>query len=151
MELLFGMHYTPYFDLTLMIPFALISTALGAVPFIQRSLVSPEDRQLQVDQRSQVEFYQAKLNETDGSSGILIFISMMEHRVVVLADKAISAKLPPETWDGLVNTTLGSLRNKDLATGLCQAIEICGNLLTPHLPIQADDKNELQDHLIIKE
>ncbi len=143
--------YTPYYDLALMIPFILLSSVLSRSLVVQRSLVSPDDRILQVAQRSEVEFYHANLHETDGSTGILIFVSMMEHRVVVLADRAISKKLPAETWDGIVKMILSSLKKRDLATGLCQAIDRCGELLEPNFPIQPNDKNELHNHLVIKE
>jgi uncharacterized membrane protein len=34
---------------------------------------------------------------------------------------------------------------------MVQAIQRCGELLSPHFPIADDDINELRDHLVVKE
>ncbi|MBO9711181.1 MAG: hypothetical protein J7521_23525, partial [Caulobacter sp.] len=35
---------------------------------------------------------------THGRTGVLIYLSMREHRAHILADEAIASKVPPETW-----------------------------------------------------
>ena len=43
------------------------------------------------------------------------------------------------------------VKRGDLADGMTQAIQRCGELLTPNFPIAEDDVNELRDHLVVKE
>jgi uncharacterized membrane protein len=43
------------------------------------------------------------------------------------------------------------VKRGDLASGMAQAIQRCGELLSPHFPIADDDINELRDHLVVKE
>jgi uncharacterized membrane protein len=46
---------------------------------------------------------------------------------------------------------IDGVRQGDLATGMTRAIARCGELLAPHFPIAPDDRNELRDHLIVKD
>lgn len=124
---------------------------LGRLCFVQRLFVTAADQEHQVNLRAEVEFFESGIHSTDGSTGILIFTSLMEHRAVVLADESIAKKLPPETWEGVVKLLISGIRKKDLAQGYCDAIEEVGRILETHFPIQKDDKDELRNHLVVKE
>ncbi|MEZ4744252.1 MAG: hypothetical protein R3B45_17685 [Bdellovibrionota bacterium] len=138
-----------FFDIAI---FSMIAVWLSRYSFVKRQLTSNEDLYLQVGQRAELEFYEAELNRTAGRSGVLIFLSLMEKRVVVLADKTIADKLHKTAWQEVVDILLSGLKKKnDLAQGFCDAIKSCGTLLSQHFPIEENDTNELRDHLIIKE
>ena len=79
--------------------------------------------------------------------GILILVSLLEHRVQVLADSGINARVAPGTWDKIVQIVLDGIRGKDLCRGLCEAIEQCGEILSKEFPVQPDDINELPNRL----
>ena len=128
-----------------------LTRLLASIPAVQYMMVNRLDRQSQANMRAETEFYEAGLNKTDGSTGILLFISLMEHHAVVLADKGISQKLPQESWTEVVNLMLQGAKSKDLGGGLCQAIEKCGSILSEYFPIEPDDQNELPNKLILKE
>jgi len=129
----------------------ILGFTLGRIGFLQRLLTSSDDMSDQVDMRSEVEFYEAGLNRTKDATGILIFVSLMEHRATVLADRAITEKMPKETWTEVVNLVLDGVKKGDLSKGFSDAITRCGEILKPEFPIQSDDTNELKDHLIIKD
>jgi putative membrane protein len=118
--------------------------------FTQRLCISPQDRLHQVQGRALVEFHEFGLEKTAGGTGVLIFVSLMERMVVVLADKGIADKLPKDTWEQLVQDLIHSIKQKELARGFTDAILQCGELLKPHFPIQPDDVNELKNQLILK-
>ena len=102
-------------------------------------------------QRAELEFYESNIQQTSGSTGILIFVSLMERKVIVLADKAINDQLPKETWQNAVDLIVTGLKAKNMALGLKNAIEFIGNTLEGPLPIKTNDTNELSNHLVIKE
>ena len=124
---------------------------LATRPLIQRWLIHKEDRLHQVNLRAEVEFYEANLHKTQGSTGILIFVSLMEHGAVILADEAIAKKLPKETWQHIVDEMILEIKKQNLATALKTAIQKCGAILSEHFPLQKGDVNELSNHLIIRE
>jgi putative membrane protein len=131
--------------------FALISALLGRLSFIQRLILSEDEMDRQVRHRAELEFYRAGLQDTRESIGILIFLSLVERKVVILADKAIAEKLPASTWDSAVHLILDNQKKNNLTVGLVAAIQYCGDLLSQYFPIKSSDVNELRNHLIIKE
>lgn len=117
----------------------------------QRFLTATGDLRTQVLRRAEAEFYQAGLQKTGDSTGILIFVSIEERQAVVLADRGIAAKIPQGTWDEVVAMVIASVKNGGLGKGLAAAVARCGVLLAPHFPIQDHDRNELADALVIKD
>ena len=129
----------------------LLSSFISRFTFIQRKFTSRSDQQEQVDMRAELEFYESDIKNTKDATGILLFASLMEHRVVVLADKAITDKFTPETWTEICNLLIQGIKKGNIGMAFSNAIKRCGEILEADFPIQPDDKNELHDHLIIKE
>jgi putative membrane protein len=121
---------------------------LSRSEFWLRLVSNSKDLHLQALARAEIEFYRAGLNRTTSRTGILIFVSLVEHTAVVLADKTIADKLPAQTWDELISQLIRDTKAGHLGQGLVTAIETCGQLVSPHFPIQASDVNEVKDHLL---
>ncbi|MBW2712391.1 MAG: hypothetical protein JRC77_01425 [Deltaproteobacteria bacterium] len=128
-----------------------LALGLSRLDVVQRLLTSRIDQVRQVDMRAQIEFYELEVSRTQERTGILLFVSLMEHRAVVLADRSIAEKLDAKVWQDLVDLMIQGVKSGDLAAGMTQAIQRCGELLAPHFPIADDDINELHDHLVVKE
>ena len=85
---------------------------------------------------------------THGRTGILIYVSMAEHRAEIVADAAIAGQVSPEVWGEAMAALLKGIRAGDLAAGLVAATERVGAVLAQHFPRAADDQNELPDRVI---
>jgi len=85
---------------------------------------------------------------THGRTGILIYLSMREHRAEIVADEAIASKVPPETWGEAMAAMLVEIKAGRCADGMIAAVERVGAVLAEHFPRAADDHNELPDRLI---
>jgi len=85
--------------------------------------------------------------ETRERTGILLYVSLLEHRVEVLADRGIHERVEPGTWDGVVARVLDGIRTGRAEAGLVDAITHCGELLAQHFPVQPDDSDELPNRL----
>jgi putative membrane protein len=85
---------------------------------------------------------------THGRTGILIYVSVREHRAEIVADAAIAAKVSPEVWGEAMAAMLGHIRAGRLAEGLVAAVEKvgAGEVLGEYRA--EDDTNELPDRLI---
>lgn len=87
---------------------------------------------------------------TSGRTGILIYVSLFEHRVVVLGDEAIDRALgPQESWEAVVACVLDGIRAGRAGEGIVRAVERCGAMLAHPLPPAADDRNEIVHGLIL--
>lgn len=85
---------------------------------------------------------------THGRTGILIYLSLDEHRAEIVADEAIASKVAPEVWGDAMAAMLAELKQDHLANGLIAAVEKVGAVLAEHFPRAEDDQNELPDRLI---
>ena len=85
---------------------------------------------------------------THGRTGILIYLSLAEHRAEIVADEAIAAKVAPEVWGEAMAAMLTELKRDHLADGLIAAVTRVGAVLAEHFPRSDDDVNELPDRLI---
>jgi len=85
---------------------------------------------------------------THGRTGILIYLSMREHRAQILADEAIASKVPPETWGEAMAAMLAHIKHGRSADGMIAAVEKVGVVLAEHFPRAEDDVNEVPDRLI---
>ena len=88
------------------------------------------------------------MGHTKDGTGILIFISMLEQRVELIADKGIAEKVESDFWQKLVNNIISGIKEKRMVASLCESIKECGDLLAADFPRQTDDENELSDGII---
>ncbi|MBW2281261.1 MAG: hypothetical protein JRG76_00455 [Deltaproteobacteria bacterium] len=100
-----------------------------------------------VDRAAKLAFVEEGLVETRDRTGILIFVSLLEHRVEILADRGIDACVEDGTWDGVVRHVLDGIRTGEAEHALCQAITECGRLLATPFPPRGEDPNELPNQL----
>lgn len=94
------------------------------------------------------QFFTQKLHQTREGTGVLIFVSVAEHYVEILADKGINDAVPPGAWDGMVTNFVAQVKAGNTSKGFLDTIDACGNFLAKHFPPRPDDMNELPDVLI---
>ena len=85
---------------------------------------------------------------THGRTGILIYLSLREHRAEIVADAAIASKVAPEVWGEAMAAMLVEIKAGRLADGMIAAVERVGAVLAEHFPRAENDVNELPDRLI---
>ena len=94
------------------------------------------------------QFLIQNLHATEERTGILLFVSVAEHYVEILADKGINDVVDADAWDNIIRAFVIQVKNKQIADGFVQAITSCGELLEAHFPAHAINNNELPDKLI---
>lgn len=129
----------------------LVAWVCSRPSWVRRAFLSRRARLAAVWTRAELEFYREGLTETQGSTGILLFLSLFERQAVVLADKSIAERLPTETWGEVVDLIIDGARTGRWRDSLEAAVRRCGNILALNFPASGDDANELPDHVILKD
>lgn len=121
-------------------------------PQAKRLLISRGKMLDRVSRKSEALFLKEEIFATGDRIGVLLFISKLEHMVIVLGDKGINEKLKAGDWEHVVNTILTGIENNKLVDGIVAAIGECKQLL---LDSGFDNvpkaRNELSDDLRIGE
>jgi putative membrane protein len=118
------------------------------VPALKLPLLSRTRINLSVRERAVRAFYEKGLHRTRDATGILIFISLLEHKVWILGDRGIDSKIPSDSWQGLAQELVAGLRENRAGDVLCTVVTKCGAALKEHFPRVPDDLNELPDDVI---
>jgi putative membrane protein len=117
-------------------------------PILKRPFISRAELSEEVEEAAVTAFYRHRLAETRDRTGILLYVSVFERRVVVLADKGINDKVDQETWQQVVDIVLGGIREGRPADALCEAVTRCGELIAAQFPLRAGDKDELRNLIV---
>lgn len=88
----------------------------------------------QVRRRGSDCFVNLRVRNTRGGTGVLIYVSLLERMVWVVADDAVAEKVSQETWQAMRDRIVERSRKGELAAGLVEAIELAGDVLAPHFP-----------------
>ena len=93
------------------------------------------------------QFFEHNVHRTRDRTGVLLFVSVAEHYVEIIADAGIDEKVAGDAWQGIVADFVGAVKAGRIADGFSGAVNACGALLAEHFPRAADDTDELPNHL----
>jgi putative membrane protein len=85
---------------------------------------------------------------TIASTGVLLYLSIDEHRAEIIADSAIHSRVDQGIWGDAMAALISALRDGRPADGMADAVTAIGVVLAEHFPRSAGDTNELPDRLI---
>ena len=86
--------------------------------------------------------------KTLGRTGVLLYVSLREHRADIVADEAIAAKVAPEVWGDAMAALIDLVRKGQPGEGMAEAVRQMGVVLAEHFPRGSENPNELPDRLI---
>lgn len=125
---------------------------IANIPSIDRLIIPRQYRSLAVYRRALRHFTESGVYDTKGQSGILIFVSLLEREVRIIADRGICSKIEQVQWDEIAEElAAGFTKGASSREALVHAIEQCGELLATHFPPLKENPNELHDSLEILE
>lgn len=94
------------------------------------------------------QFLEQNLHRTQGSTGVLIFVSEAEHYVEIIADSGIDCHVEKAQWQDIVDALVARIRRGETAAGYIECINACGALLTQYAPATSQ-KDELPNRMIV--
>ncbi|NML07717.1 TPM domain-containing protein [Sphingomonas sp. G-3-2-10] len=127
--------------------FLAVRYALAWMP--ARMALTPGATKTRRVRRRAFELFRASAEKrTRGRVGILLYLSLAEHRAEIIADEAIHSKVPEDRWGEAMAALLAKLRQGDAAGGMVDAVAKIAAILEEPFPRGAHDVNELPDRLI---
>ncbi len=120
-------------------------------PVLKISFIGHGRKELAVMQRAVRAFYEKGLYKTRQNTGVLFFLSLLEHKVWILADKGICEKIDQDILNRFAQTVSHGIKEGRACDALCDAMKEAGELLARHFPIAAGDTDELSDKVMTGE
>jgi len=137
----FHTYWVPIDVLALFIAGAFLSARTDA---LRRALTSREFRAKAARAGAAAMFYEAGIANTSAENGLLIYLSLLEKRVEVIADRGILKAVPALKWNNSVFELKRVGRSPD-PENLVKAVRDLGGLLAEHMPATGENPNELPD------
>ncbi len=100
--------------------------------------------------RAALVFERLGMHRTAARHGVLIYVSVEDHKLAVLGDRGIHERVGQAYWDGLVAAVLVHFRDGRFRDGLAHAVGEVGAVLGRHFPRRPDDVNELPDRVSVE-
>jgi len=120
-------------------------------PVLKAAFIGLRRKERAVMQRAVRAFYEKGLYKTRQNTGVLFFLSLLEHKVWVLADKGICEKIDQDTLNRFAQAVSQGIKKGRACDALCDAMKEAGELLALHFPIAPGDTDELSDKVITGE
>jgi uncharacterized membrane protein len=92
-------------------------------------------------------FERLGMHRTAARNGVLIYISVTDHKLAVIGDAGIHERVGAAYWQELADAVRERMRQQRPRDGLVHAIVEVGGALGRHFPRQPDDRNELSDEV----
>jgi putative membrane protein len=138
--------------LTLLLGFALFKflVALFLLKWrpLRLALTPGSTKTRRVRRRAIMLFKAGAERRTVGRTGILIYLSMAEHRAEIVGDEAITKVTTPETWGEAMTALIRDVKDGRPGDGIVAAVGLIGEVLAEHFPKTGEDTNEIPDKLI---
>lgn len=125
--------------------------AFANVPAVDRLVIPRQIMKRRVYNRALRHFVESGVYATAERTGILVFISCMEHEVRIIADEGIASRIAQEEWDSIANAIATGIRAGKAEEALVAAIARCADILEKSFPAKRENPNELADGLVILE
>ena len=135
-------HYWVAIDVVLL--FLLGAFVSAKTRVLRRLLTTPKFREHAVRTGAAAMFYEAGIANTQAELGVLVFLSLLERRLEVIADRGVLQSVPSLEW----NECLFELHQAGKATefnALLKSLRLLGALLAAYVPATGENPNELPD------
>lgn len=74
------------------------------------------------------------MSKDDEDNGVMLFVSLAERHLEIVAEREAHARVPDGTWDRIVADATATMRRGKPADGLVEAVEACGRALAGAFP-----------------
>ena len=111
---------------------------------IRRRLTTTRFRETAVRLQAAAMFYEAGIANTSSEMGLLVYLSLFERRLELIADRGVLKGVPALEWNEMM-FELHEIGRKPEPETLQAGLAKLGALLAQHLPATGENPNELPD------
>jgi putative membrane protein len=95
-------------------------------------------------------FQKGGLHHTSTEVGTLIYVSLLEKMVYILADRGAQLAIPEEEWQKIKTDLQSIFKEKQPTEAFLQALEKCKTTFNHYIPALENNLNELPNDLKIE-
>ncbi len=147
--LAFGDEHMWFFLAAFGLTFIALHELTSRVSLLKRLFVKASDMKEEVDEAALSAFYRRNITNTRQHTGVLIYISLFERQVRVVADKGVNSHVDSAVWQEVVDAVIAGIKSGRQTEAIASAVDRCGDILAAHFPPIPGHRNELSNAVII--
>lgn len=120
------------------------------IPRLRFPFISEGRKDSEIRKRAEQIFFHNRLDRTVNKTGILIFLSLFEKKIYILADEGIISKTGISGIKERATRAAESIRKKKAAEAIIKTIESFEQILAEEFPAGEKNPNELPDKIIFQ-
>jgi putative membrane protein len=113
--------------------FALLSVIFDWWP-IRIAIVPHAAKRAAATRLAHREFAASAMSRDNEQNGVMLFVSLAERHLEVIAERGAHAKVQQASWDKIVADATAAMRAKGVVEGLAGAVDACGKALAAAFP-----------------
>ncbi len=121
---------------------------LASLSPVRRVLTPASLKHHRVHKAAWAQFAATGLHTSDGPTGVVIFASLDDRMVEILASEGIHKAVGDKVWNEAVAAVKSGMKARAPVKGFVRAVEICGAALATHFPSKGERPNGLSDRLL---
>ncbi|MBK8323156.1 MAG: TPM domain-containing protein [Betaproteobacteria bacterium] len=83
--------------------------------------------------------------DTEENTGVLVYVLLADHKVEIVADRGVGARVSPAEWQGICRAMQESFRAGRFEEGALEGVTAISLKLEEHFPAREANENELPD------
>ncbi len=103
-------------------------------------------------ERALTMFGKLRVWDTEHNNGVLIYLLLAEHRIEIVADRGLNARVSVAQWEGVTAGMAAAFQSGQIEGGLNHAIDAVGAWMQEHFPLAPGqaNRNELPNAVFIR-
>lgn len=127
---------------------AVAALLVSRAPAARRALTRPATRRQAVLTAARAAFVEHGVDGTSGRTGLLVYVSLLERIVEVVADRGVVQAVPADEWESGVDAVRAAVAKGQPGRVLAGHLVTVGDLLAASLPRAEGDVDELVDEVV---
>jgi uncharacterized membrane protein len=92
-------------------------------------------------------FHKLHMQKTKHRNAILFYLAINTNKLAIVGDEGIHKRVPENFWVTVKDHIIAQFKQGKFAEGICEGIDMTGEMLHKHFPKNATDKNQLSDEI----
>lgn len=131
------------------VAFVLLFLFIMNIPSLLRLLIPKKRIDKEIEIMSRAIFQKGGIRYTQERIGVLFYVSFLEKKVKILADRGAKLAVPQDDWKNIQNNFDQAIISNNVADKILEALRNTKDVFSEYIPPVENDINELPDDIKI--
>jgi len=92
-------------------------------------------------------FHRLHMHKTKHRNAVLFYLAINHKKFAIVGDEGIHKSVPENFWVTVKDHVIAQFKEGKFAEGICEGIDMTGEMLKTYFPYNKSDKNQLSDEI----